>query len=140
MSQAVIFQPVLAMLILTGLVWVLLFIRRMGYMTANKIDAEQVKSPAQVAELIPDDVNAASYNFKNLFEMPVIFYVACTAAFALNQVDGLLMNCAWAFVLLRLIHSLVHCTYNRVMHRFMAYLGSSIVAWFMVGKLALAVF
>lgn len=140
MSQSVIFQPLLAMLILTGVVWLVLFIRRMSYLASQKIDAEQLKTPAQITALIPDNVEAPANNFKNLFEVPVVFYVVCVAAFLLAQVDGLLLNLAWAFVILRVIHSLVHCTYNRVQHRFMAYLGSSIVVWVMVGKVALATF
>lgn len=140
MAQSVIFQPVIAMLILTGLVWLLLFIRRMGYLGKQKIDAQQLKTPEQVAALIPADVNAPANNFKNLFEMPVVFYTICVVAFELGKVDGLLLNCAWAFVVLRLIHSLVHCTYNRVNHRFIAYLGSSILVWVMVAKVALEVF
>jgi len=55
-------------------------------------------------------------------------------------VDATLINCAWIFVTLRGIHSLVHCTYNRVMHRFVAYLASSLIVWFMVAKVAWAVF
>ena len=140
MAQSVIFQPVIAMLILTGLVWLLLFIRRMGYLGKQKIDAQQLKTPQQVAALIPDDVNAPANNFKNLFEMPVVFYTICVVAFELGKVDGLLLNCAWAFVVLRVIHSLVHCTYNRVNHRFIAYLGASILVWVMVVKVALEVF
>lgn len=140
MSQSVIFQPLLAMLILTSVVWLVLFIRRMSYLVSQKIDAEQLKTPSQVSALIPDNVESPANNFKNLFEVPVVFYVVCIAAFLLGQVDGLLVNLAWAFVILRVIHSLVHCSYNRVQHRFMAYLGSSIVVWVMVGKVALATF
>ncbi|MBU3068913.1 MAPEG family protein [Aestuariicella sp. G3-2] len=140
MSQSIIFQPLLTMLILTGVVWLVLFIRRMSYLVSQKIDAEQLKTPSQVSALIPDNVESPANNFKNLFEVPVVFYVVCIAAFLLGQVDGLLVNLAWAFVILRVIHSLVHCSYNRVQHRFMAYLGSSIVVWVMVGKVALATF
>ncbi len=140
MSQAIIFQPVIALLILTAAVWLWMFVRRMAFLTANKIDAERLKTPQQIAEIIPANVAAAAHNFKNLFEVPVLYYMVCTAAYALNLVDGLLLNCAWAFVILRLIHSLVHCTYNRVMHRFIAYLGGCVVVWFMLGKLALQVF
>ena len=140
MSQALIFEPVLAMLLLTLVVWLWLFARRLTYMTANKIDAESLKSPEQTTELLPEKVMAPGNNFKNLFEIPVVFYALCVSAFALNQVDATLINCAWIFVTLRGIHSLVHCTYNRVMHRFVAYLASSLIVWFMVAKVAWIVF
>jgi hypothetical protein len=135
--QGDIFQPVLAMLSLTAVVWLVLFARRLKYMTGNDISAEKVKTPEQLHQLLPDEVNASANNFKNLFEVPVVFYVLCLVAFALGQVDGLILNCAWGFVLLRAIHSLIHCTYNRVMHRFVAYLGSCVLVWAMLVNLIL---
>ncbi|MGH1372185.1 MAG: MAPEG family protein [Cellvibrionaceae bacterium] len=139
MSQAIIFESVLAMLLLTFVVWLWMFARRMSYLLSHKIDAESLKSPEQVSEVLPEVAAAPGNNFKNLFEMPVVFYLVCVAAFALNQVDQVLLNCAWAYVALRAVHSVVHCTYNRVLHRFIAYLASSVVVWFMVLKVSWAV-
>lgn len=138
--QTDIFEPVIAMLLLTAVVWLVLFIRRLSYATGHKIDAEEMKTPEQTMSLLPDDVNAPANNFKNLFEVPVLFYVVCISAATLNLVDAMMINCAWGFVLLRVLHSIIHCTYNRVMHRFMAYVGSSLLVGVMLVKLALAVF
>lgn len=135
-----ILQPVVAMLLLTAVVWVVLFIRRLSYMAGQKIDAEQMQTPQQTLSLLPDDINAPANNFKNLFEVPVLFYVVCLCAAMLNSVDAMMLNCAWGFVLLRVIHSVIHCTYNRVMHRFMAYMGSCLLLGVMLFKLALATF
>lgn len=135
-----ILQPVVAMLLLTAVVWVVLFIRRLSYMAGQKIDAEQMQTPQQTLSLLPDDVNAPANNFKNLFEVPVLFYVVCLCAAMLNSVDAMMLNCAWGFVLLRVIHSVIHCTYNRVMHRFVAYMGSCLLLGVMLFKLALATF
>ena len=135
-----ILQPVVAMLLLTAVVWLVLFVRRLSYMTGQKIDAEQMKTPENTLALLPDDVNAPANNFKNLFEVPVLFYVVCLCVAMVNAVDAMMINCAWGFVLLRLLHSLIHCTYNRVMHRFLAYVGSSLLLGVMLVKLALAVF
>lgn len=135
-----ILQPVVAMLLLTAVVWVVLFIRRLSYMAGQKIDAEQMQTPQQTLSLLPDDINAPANNFKNLFEVPVLFYVVSLCAAMLNSVDAMMLNCAWGFVLLRVIHSVIHCTYNRVMHRFMAYMGSCLLLGVMLFKLALATF
>ena len=70
--------------------------------------------------LLTDSANPSN-NLKNLFEMPVLFYVAVLLSVVLMIPDGLLVKLAWGFVLLRAVHSAVHCTYNRVMHRFIAY-------------------
>ena len=125
-------NPMLGMLVLTMLVWVFLFIQRVGYASANKLDIEDFKTPADVASLIPAENSSASNNFKNLVEMPVIFYAICLYLTVFGLVDGFYVNCAWVFLIFRVVHSLIHCSYNRVMHRFAAYIISSIAVWVMV--------
>lgn len=130
--------PVAVMLVLTLVVWVALFVTRMKYLTANKVDAQQLKTPADVQAVIPADVSAAANNFKNLFEMPVVFYVTSFYLTLFGQVDSLHVTCAWVFVVGRVLHSLIHCSYNRVMHRFLVYLLSSLAVWVMVVRAFLA--
>ena len=75
-------------------------------------------------------------NLKNLFELPVLFYVAALLSMVLMIQDPFLVQLAWGYVALRYVHSFVHCTYNRVMHRFMAYAASCIVLMFIWARLA----
>jgi len=85
--------------------------------------------------LLVDSAGPAD-NFKNLFEMPVLFFLAVMLSLILLIQDQLLVNLAWGFVILRTIHSLVHCTYNRILHRFTVYVASSLVLvlmWFRLG-------
>ena len=69
----------------------------------------------------------AADNFRNLFEVPVLFYVLCIAL-ALNggSTPGF-VAAAWAYVGLRALHSLIHVTYNRVVHRFLVYVASTLL-------------
>ena len=124
--------PIACMLLLTLVVWITLFITRVKYMNANGIDAEQLKTPADSQALISGQAAAVSNNFKNLLEMPVLFYAVCFYLTLFGQVDSLHVTCAWLFVAGRVLHSLIHCSYNRVMHRFIVYLLSSLAAWVMV--------
>jgi hypothetical protein len=124
--------PLMGMLSLTMVVWVFMFIRRIGYVSANNLDAEAMKSPGGLQELIPDDVASSSNNLKNLFELPVLFYAVCLYLTVTLQVDDIYVYCAWIFLVFRTIHSIIHCTYNKVMQRFTAYLISSIALWVMV--------
>jgi hypothetical protein len=130
--------PMLGMMVLTLLVWLYMFVQRVGFAQSNKLDIEQFKTPADVQALVPADVSGASNNFKNLFELPVIFYAVCLYLTVTMQVDSVYTNCAWAFLVLRCLHSLIHCSYNRVAHRFGIYLLSSIVLWVMVVRAFLA--
>ena len=118
--------PMAVMLLITLAVWITLFITRVSYMNANNMSAELLKTPADAQALIPADVSAPSNNFKNLLEMPVIFYVTCLYLSVYGQVDSLHVTCAWLFVGGRALHSLIHCSYNRVMHRFLVYFLSSL--------------
>lgn len=131
MTDIQIFGPFLAMMLLTGIVWVVLYVRRLTYIFSQRIDAQQLTIPEKGAALIPEDVNWPSYNFRNLFEMPVLFYALCLLLFVTNRVDALFIGCAWAYAALRTVHSLIHCTLNIVKFRFAAYMLSSIVLWFM---------
>lgn len=73
-----------------------------------------------------DRVLQTTNNFKNLLETPTLFYVVCILAIVLKYETTLMMGLAWLYVLLRVIHSYIHLTYNKVMHRLYAF-GSSLV-------------
>ena len=130
--------PMACMMLLTLLVWIALFVKRVGYMQSQNIDVEQLKSPADTAALLPAGTEAPANNLKNLGELPIVFYAACLYLTVFGQVDAIHVYCAWIFVAFRVLHSLIHCTYNRVMHRFLAYLLSSLALWVMVVRLFLA--
>ena len=132
MVSAALALPIMAMLLITLVVWVVMFIHRVGYESANGIDAQAMKTPSDVARLLPDEVSGSGNNFKNLFELPVLFYVVCLYLTMMSQVSDTIVTCAWLFVVLRAVHSFIHCSYNNVMHRFIVYLASSLALWVMV--------
>lgn len=121
--------PIAVMLVLTFLVWLRLFVVRLNFMLRNNIDAEKVHSPEQLTSVLPNSANQPANNFKNLFEMPVVFYVLTICAALTNFQSPLFINLIWGFVAFRIVHSIIHCSYNRVMHRFISYLISSICLW-----------
>lgn len=79
------------------------------------------------SERVPDDVRLPNRNFMNLLEVPVLFYVAGFTAFLTHNVDALIMGLAWVYLALRIGHSLVHLTYNKVMHRLSLFAISNVV-------------
>ncbi len=120
MSFNPILLPLLVMVFLTFLVWAYLFALRIPEIKLKKIDPDALRDRAEAHALLTTSA-AASNNLKNLFEMPILFYVAVMLAILLLIQDALLVRLAWGFVIMRVIHSAVHCSYNRVMHRFIAY-------------------
>jgi hypothetical protein len=69
------------------------------------------------SERVPEDVRLPNRNYMNLLELPVLFYVACLTLYATGRAEVSTLALAWAFVALRVAHSLVHLTYNNVLHR-----------------------
>lgn len=133
-NQEAIFIPFLGMMLLTLLVWIYMYIRRLGFLFANRTDAQSVSTPEQLARAIPDEVNYPAHNLKNLFELPVLFYAVCLYLFITAQVDSLYLACAWVFLGFRAIHSIIQCTVNIVILRFIAYLVASLSLWFMITR------
>ena len=138
MASSALALPLVGMLTLTMAVWIFMFIRRMSYISANKLDAEEMKTPADVQRLIPDQVASPGHNLKNLFELPVVFYALCLYLMGASQVDDVHVYCAWTFLAFRILHSIIHCGYNRVVHRFAAYLIASVALWVMVVRALMA--
>lgn len=137
MNQARIFGPLFAMALLTLVVWAYMYSRRIPFILKSGVTPEELRIPGELARRAPPAVSTPSDNFKNLFELPVIFYVLLFYLYATGQVDELYLSVAWAFVGLRALHSLVHCTFNVVLLRFWLYFGASVALWFMVIRAAL---
>lgn len=125
--------PLFAMVLLHLLVWLRLYQTRLGEMKRRRIHPQSVASNAQMAML--EDTRAAD-NFRNLFELPVLFYAAMLLIIVSRSESVVLLALAWAFVALRYLHSYIHCTYNRVKDRFSAYLFSGLALWALWGMLA----
>jgi hypothetical protein len=124
-----IWLPCAAMAGLTAVVWVKLYVDRLGEMRARRIDPQSVATARQAADVLGR--TRAAENFRNLFEVPVLFYVLCVALSLNGGSTPGFVAAAWAYVGLRALHSLVHVTYNRVVHRFLVYVASTLLLFAM---------
>jgi hypothetical protein len=111
-----IWLPCVALVGLTALVWVKLYADRLGEMRARRIDPQELAT-----------TRAAADNFRNLFEVPVLFYLLCIALAVTGASTPAFVAAAWGYVVLRALHSLIHVTYNRVVHRFLVYVASTLL-------------
>jgi hypothetical protein len=70
---------------------------------------------------VPEQVTVTTRCFNNMFEVPVLFYVACTLFISLGagSLPGLVL--AWLFVALRYLQAFIHLTYNNFFHRMLAF-------------------
>lgn len=70
---------------------------------------------------VPEFVAKTTRNFNNLFEVPTLFYAGGAVYLALDQTGQLPVISAWIFVAARVIHSLIHLSYNNVLHRMVVF-------------------
>ena len=122
-----IFLPAVAMVVLTVVVTFRMFFERVRQMRAERIPFREIPSGSQMAARFAD--TRAADNYRNLFEAPVLFYLALVVAAVTGNATGLVIGLAWAYVAIRYLHSYIHCTYNRVRHRLYAFLASNLVLW-----------
>ena len=114
-----------ALVALTLLVGLRMLYVRIREMRARRIHPQSVALTAQRAQKLDD--SRASDNYNHLFELPVLFYALCALAIASGHIPGTLPTLAWLFVATRVVHSLIQCSYNKVLHRFAVFLAGFLV-------------
>lgn len=134
MKSMAIWWPAVAMAALTCMVWCRMYVVRIGQMRRDRIHPQAVATSAQSAARLTD--SRAADNFRNLFELPVLFYLALAVAAHAQLVDRPLLLLCWLFVGLRVAHSAIQCGHNTVMHRFYAYGAGALVLWVLWALLA----
>ena len=105
------------MLLLTG-------VRRVVAVRAKRVPVRAFRL-GESSE-VPPQVSVFNRNLMNLLEMPLLFYVVSLAFYVTHAVDGLTVWLAWAFLALRLVHSAIHLTFNRVGARFATFAASNV--------------
>ena len=96
-----------------------MFATRVPAISRDKLDGRHT---SDMEKQLPSQARAIGSNFSNLFELPIIFYVTAFAIFLAGHVDMTAIYLAWGFVGFRIVHSLIHGTYNNPIHRFAIYM------------------
>lgn len=120
-----IWAPCAALVGVTALVWFKLYADRLGEMRARRIAPQSLASARDASSRL--ERTQAADNFRNLFEVPVLFYALCAALAASGGSTPGFVAAAWCYVGLRALHSLIHVSYNRVPHRFVVYVISTLL-------------
>ena len=128
----------------TMVMWVWMYATRIP--AINKLPkptepgGDQGWTGAMLEGLIPREVQWKAHNYNHLHEAPTVFYAVALALAVLGQGDGLNATIAWAYVGLRIAHSIVQATWNRVMVRFLLFALSSLALIALSLHLILAAF
>ena len=113
------FYPMFAMVILTIGVGLYLMLSRISMSRSGAVDPRVFK--LNKSKDIPDKLLQAANNYSNLFEIPILFYIACITSMVLGSQNTVLLVLAWVFVISRFIHSFIHLTRNKIIPRLFAF-------------------
>jgi len=142
MTGAEILKPVVALAIWTMVMLVWMYATRIPAITALKLDPDSLAhDPSRTLDdILPASVQWKSHNFNHLHEAPTVFYAIAIVLAIVGAGDGLNATLGWAYVAVRVVHSLVQATINKVMVRFMLFALSSLILAALITRAAIAVF
>ena len=137
-----ILQPVVALAAWTMVMWLWMYATRLPAMRAAKIDTAGLVGGTgrNLDGVVPDKVQWIAHNYNHLHEAPTVFYAVALVLAIVGQGDGLNATLGWAYVGLRVLHSLFQALVNRVAVRFLIFVLSSLVLIALVVHAAIAVF
>lgn len=112
--------PMFCMFLLTFAVGLCAFYARVAGVKQGKISPRYFLLMRE-DENCPELIQKTTRNFNNQFEIPVLFYVVCTLFLVLKIENVLAISLAWCFVASRILHAIIHISYNHLLHRVVVY-------------------
>jgi hypothetical protein len=132
--------PVMALVLWTFIMWAWLYATRIPAMVRLKVVYDPRRPVEEFQERLPPEVRWKADNYNHLLEQPTLFY-AVALSLAFLGMDGTLnAGLAWAYVALRVVHSLVQVTRNIILLRFAVFMVASLVLLLLSLRAAFAVF
>lgn len=129
-----ILAPMIILILWTSVMWAWMYATRLpamgkvdGLDTANMVGGKG----SDLDQILPPKVQWIAHNYNHLMEQPTLFYAICAALAIIGEGSGINLTLAWAYVGLRVIHSIFQALVNRVVIRFAIFLLSGIVLLWM---------
>ena len=95
-------------------------------MSKAGVNPQDGQRPGNLAGRLPDSVSFKADNYNHLLEQPVLFYALAFFLSLGGGHDTINVTLLWGYVGLRVVHSLIQCTVNHVVSRFLVFLLSTI--------------
>ncbi len=120
--------PVLALILWSLIIWAVMMARRIPAMNKAGITPDSARAPDGAwKSKMPEYAEYAAHNYNHLMEQPTVFYALMFYIFMTDGQSSLMLYGAWAYVILRVLHSLVQITVNKVMVRFSIFTLSTLI-------------
>jgi hypothetical protein len=137
-----ILKPAVVLMAWTMVMWLWMYATRLPAMGKAKVDPGRLVNDPEFTldRALPPQVQWKAHNYNHLHEAPTVFYAVAIVLAIIGQGDGLNAQLAWAYVALRVLHSLVQATVNNVMMRFAVFALSSLALIALIVRAAMALF
>lgn len=121
-------QPVAILILWSMVMWVWLYATRIPALREANVDLERRKGGTgkDLDGLLPPSVQWKAHNYNHLMEQPTLFYAVILTLALLGDQDPFTVQVAWAYVFLRIVHSLVQATWNKIVVRFSIFALASV--------------
>lgn len=129
---------VLALVTWTLIMWLWMYATRLPAMSKAGVDPQDAQHPGSL-DALPSEVRRIADNYNHLHEQPTIFYALALYCHLAGMTDGLTTQLCWAYVGVRVLHSLVQATINKVLIRFLLFAAGSIILMVIAVRAVLAV-
>src|SRR5438445_13710751 len=127
MPHSPILVPVIALVLWTFVMWAWLYATRIPAIRRLKVAFDPQRPAAEFNAVLPARVRWKADNYNHLMEQPTLFYAAALVLALAAPTDGLNAGLAWAYVGLRVVHSLVQALANIILLRFGVFMIASLV-------------
>ena len=135
-----ILAPVIALVLWTFVMWAWLYATRIPAIVRLKLSFDPHRPNSEFQNQIPPEVRWKADNYNHLMEQPTLFYAVALTLAQIGHGGGLNAALAWAYVAVRIVHSLVQATVNVVMARFAVFMVGSLVLLTLAVRAATFVF
>jgi hypothetical protein len=123
-----ILSPVVALIAWTLVMLVWTMAVRMPALKKAGIDMSKARGgrPGILDTMLDEKAQWPAHNYIHLVEQPTLFYAVAITLAVMGQGDGMNATIAWVYVGLRVLHSLVQATFNRISIRFTLFVLSTL--------------
>ena len=134
------FAPIVALVLWSFVMWAWLYATRIPAMTRLKISLDARRPASEFLAKIPPEVQWKADNYNHLMEQPTLFYAVALVLALVDGGDRVNAGLAWAYVAIRIVHSLVQALTNVILVRFSVFMIASLVLLALTIRAAMAIF
>lgn len=129
-----ILAPVVALVAWSMVIWAWMYVTRIPAIVKARMKLDPNAPRGEQMNLLPPVVRWKADNYNHLMEQPTVFYALALALALMEQGSGANLVLAWSYVGLRVVHSLVQVTWNKIEVRFAVFFISSLVLLAMIAR------